>query len=80
MVARGYWRRQDDDPCLHPNIPASSGHRGDIATYLYYAGPIRGPGPATDTWDGWNLPATRGWFAFVQWQALDSYWRVDQVA
>ncbi len=80
MVARGYWRRQDDDPRLHPNIPASSGHRGDIATYIRYAGPIRGTGATTAAWEGWDLPATRGWFAFVQWQALDSYWRVDQVA
>jgi uncharacterized protein (DUF1501 family) len=80
MVARGYWRRQDNDAVLHPNIPASSGHREDITTYIHYAGEIRGAGAPSGEWIGWDQPATRGWFAFVQWQALDSYWRVDQVA
>ena len=80
MVARGYWRRQDDNPALYPNVPASSGHREDIATYVNYAGPIRGTGAPESAWEGWDQAATRGWFAFVQWQALDSYWRVDQVA
>ena len=28
---------------------------------------------------GWDQPATRGWFAQVLWQALDSHWGVDRV-
>ena len=80
MVARGYWRAQPDDRALHPNVPASSGHREDIATYSAYAGAIRGTTAPGQPWEGWDQAATRGWFAFVQWQALDSYWRVDGVA
>ena len=37
MVAKGYWQAQADDDALFPNIPASSGHRGDLATYVHYA-------------------------------------------
>jgi subtilisin family serine protease len=72
MVAQGYWQPQPDDPALYPNVPASSGHRADLATYVFYAGAVPGTEPTAD-WDGWGQPATRAWFALAQWQALQSY-------
>ena len=69
---------QPDDPALCPNVPAGSGHRGDVLTYYRNAGAIPGTDP-TASWQGWATPATRGWFALAEWRALDSYWGVDRV-
>ena len=78
MVTKGYWQQQPDNPNLYTNVPASSGHRSDIATFVYYAGalpdyPTNGPFPV------WNQPATRSWFSRALYQALDSYFGVDRV-
>jgi hypothetical protein len=78
MVAKGYWQAQPDDPALYPDVPAASGHRADLATYTFYAGAAPGTEPAAG-WGGWAQPATRGWFALAQWQALDSHFGVDRV-
>ena len=81
MVAKGYWQYQPDNPALYPNVPATSGHRVDLATYVAHAGALPGT-DATAPWGGgtgWDQPATRGWFAAVLWQALDSHWGVDRV-
>jgi hypothetical protein len=72
MVTQGYWVQQPDNPALYPNVPASSGHREDLATFVYYAGAVPGTN-ATANWDGWNRPSTRAWFAQALWQALGSY-------
>src|SRR5262249_37879956 len=73
MVARGYWTTQADDSTLYPNVPSSSGHRQDLATYYHYAGLVQGTASATGSFAGYDQPATRAWFAFVLWQALTSY-------
>ena len=77
MVAKGYWTPAEDAG-LYANVPATSGHRGDLATYYANAGAIPGTDPAAG-WAGWDQPSTRGWFALAEWQALDSYWGVDRV-
>ena len=59
-------------------MPASSGHREDLATYVHYAGAIYGTAP-TEPWAAWDWHATRGWFAQALWQALDSYFGDDRV-
>ena len=79
MVAKGYWQAQPDDPALYPNVPAASGHRADIATFVYYAGPLPGAPDTTAAWGGWNQPASRAWFAQALWQALNSYFAADRV-
>jgi hypothetical protein len=74
MVARGYWAAAtSDDPTIYPNVPASSGHRLDLVTFVRNAGPIPDR-PATNgaLWTDWDGPASRGWFARVLWQALDA--------
>ncbi len=70
MVRRGLWAWQPDDAALFPAIPASSGHRVDLATYAHYVGSPPDTDP-TGAWASWDTPATRGWFARALWQALD---------
>lgn len=72
MIAKGYWQAQPDDGALFPNLPASSGHRGDLATYVHYAA-LPPDTSAGANWDTWNRPTSRAWFARTLWQALDSY-------
>jgi subtilisin family serine protease len=70
MVRRALWAWQPDDATLFPAIPASSGHRVDLATYAHYVGSPPDTDP-TGAWASWDTPATRGWFARALWQALD---------
>ncbi len=72
MIAKGYWQAQADDAALFPNIPASSGHRGDLATYVHYAA-LPPDTSARADWATWNRSASRAWFARTLWQALESY-------
>jgi hypothetical protein len=72
MVAAGYWEPQPDDPRLYPNVPAASGHRADLVTYVRASGPLPGAAAVNADWTGWDGPATRGWFALAEYQALRS--------
>jgi len=69
MVAKGYWAQQPENPALYTDVPVSSGHRGDLATYVHYVGglPDVGAGASFTTWD---QSSTRGWFARTLWDAL----------
>ncbi len=78
MVTKGYWQQRSDNPNLYPNVPASSGHRPDIATFVYYAGALPDY-PTNGSFPVWNQPATRAWFSRALYQALDSYFGVDRV-
>jgi alpha-tubulin suppressor-like RCC1 family protein len=79
MVAKGYWQMQPDAPSWYPNVPADSGHRQDIATYVHYAGTLPGTKLRVQDWVGYDQPATRGWFAEAEWRALNSYFGLDRV-
>jgi len=70
MVARGRWVQQPDNPGVYPNVPVTSGHRADLATYATYVGLVPGTSAASQGWGDWDQPATRGWFAEALWQAL----------
>jgi hypothetical protein len=74
FVARGWWAPQPDDPALYPGVPASSGARGDLATFVHYAGPLPDTAATDADWPDWFTPATRAWFALALQQAIDSYW------
>ncbi len=76
MIAKGYWTAQPDDPALYPNVPAASGHRQDLATFVRYAGALPGTA-ANGAWADWDRAATRGWFARVLWQSLNSHFTTD---
>lgn len=77
MIAKGYWARQPDNPSLYTNVPAGGTQRSDLATYVYYAGPVPGR-PTSGPFTGYDQPASRSFFAQAEWQALDSYLRVDR--
>ncbi len=79
MVNKGHWSFQPDNGTLYPNVPPGSGHRQDLATYVHYAGVVRGTAGATAPFDGWDQASSRAYFAFALWQALDSYFSVDRV-
>jgi hypothetical protein len=79
MVDQGHWQAQPDDGTVYPDVPAASGHRQDLATYVHYAGAVRGADNPTGPFAGWDQPASRAWFAFALWQALDSHFSVDRV-
>lgn len=73
MVAKGYWQTQPDNPAIYPGVPASSGHRADIATYVHYVGLLPGTSSTTAQWTTWSQPALRSWFAEAEWRALNDY-------
>jgi spore coat protein A len=79
MAAKGYWVEQPDNAAIYPNVPSSSGHREDLATFVHYAGAVRGTAAPTDGFDGWAQAASRAWFSFSLWQALDSFFGADRV-
>jgi hypothetical protein len=70
MVATGAWAAQPDNATIYPNVPASSGHRADLATYVGYVGPLPGTAATNQDWAGWDQPSTRAWFAQALWLAI----------
>ena len=78
MVDQGYWTMPPDVNGLYPNVAAASGHRQDVVTYVHYAGAMRGASDVAAPFAGWDAPASRAWFAFALWQAVDSYFSVDR--
>jgi hypothetical protein len=78
MMSQGYWQLQPDDAKVYSNVPGTSGHRQDLVTYTHYAGAVRGTAGTAASFEGWNAPASRAWFAFTFWQALSSYFGVDR--
>lgn len=75
MVTLGYWTMQPDDPAVYPNVPGGSGHRQDLVTFAHFAGPVPGTTSTGQALPGWDQPATRAWFAQMQWLAIQ--WRED---
>jgi len=71
MVEKGYWQFQPDNGALYTNVPASSGHRVDLATYVHYVGGLPDVGSGA-SFPGWDQPSTRGWFARALWAALQT--------
>jgi subtilisin family serine protease len=69
MVAKGYWIQQPANPALYTDVPATSGHRADLATYVHYVGGLPDVG-AGASFPDWDKSSTRGWFALTLWAAL----------
>lgn len=70
MIAQGAWQQQADDGVSYPNVPASSGHRADLSTYVHYIGAVPGTSNTVQPWPVWEQPSTRGWFAQALWLAI----------
>ncbi|MGN6673934.1 MAG: choice-of-anchor Q domain-containing protein [Thermomicrobiales bacterium] len=85
FVTRGftslnYWQAAtQDNPSIYPNVPAESGHRLDLITYVNNTQATGGipDRPANQNWADWNTPATRGWFVEVLWRAYKAYWSTN---
>jgi CSLREA domain-containing protein len=85
LIARGfasqnYWLvATQDDPSIYPNVPADSGHRLDLITYVNNTQATGGipDRPADQDWTDWNTPASRGWFVEVLWRAYKAYWSTN---
>jgi len=69
-VTKGYWASQPDNGAIYPNVPASSGNRGDLVTYADYTGAVPGTGSPYSNWGDWSVNAPRSWFAQAEWQAF----------
>lgn len=78
MVTKGY-RAFQADTGVYSNVPSESGHRIDLATYVYYVGPV--PGTDNIGADRTNYAdfAPRNWFAEALWRALKSYFHLNRV-
>ncbi len=73
MVEKGYWQNQPGAAQPYTGVPAVFAPY--VATFAYYT---QGAGnlPAVPG-NNWSAQATRGWFAQVLWQALNTYWATD---
>ncbi len=69
MVKKGYWQGHAADANPFPNVPASSGHVADLATFVSYVGAPPGATAGSD-WAAWSSAATRGWFAQAEWRVV----------
>ena len=75
---RGFNRQP---PTCHELPPPASGHRQNLATYVYYAGAVPGT-VANAPWDGpggWDQPTSRSYSARVLWQAYGSYFSTNHI-
>lgn len=76
MIEKGYWQPHLDDGTAYPNVPGSSGHRDDIATYLFYVKSLPDFPNTSGDFNAWDQPSTRAWFARALWTALQSHFNV----
>jgi hypothetical protein len=50
MVTKGFWIQESrEDGTMYPNVPANSGHRLDLATWVKYVGLVPGTTSLTPT-------------------------------
>jgi hypothetical protein len=76
-----------DDPSQFTNVPASTGARLDLLTYLHYVQPYTDANglpllptlSGTNQFPGHDQPATRGYIAQVIWQAYAAYWGTNHL-
>lgn len=72
-----------DDPTVYPGVPASSGHRLDLVTYVTNAGLVPGTSAKTDPYNdpatGYAANASRGFVAQTLWQAYSYYYSINRI-
>jgi hypothetical protein len=72
-----------DDPTIYPGVPADSGHRLDLDTYVTNAGLVPGTASTADPYDdpatGYAANASRGFVAQTLWQAYQYYYGTNRV-
>ncbi len=79
FVAKGYWIQETTDlPGIYANVPASSGARLDLVTFVKNAGDAPGL-PSTGAFTGYDQAATRGFFARALFQAYSAYFGINRI-
>jgi CSLREA domain-containing protein len=72
-----------DDPTVYPGVPAGSGHRLDLVTYVTNAGLVPGTAAKTDPYNdpatGYAANASRAFVAQTLWQAYSYYYSINRI-
>jgi len=78
FVAKGYWVQETTDTNVYANVPASTGERLDLVTFVKYAGDLPGL-PSSGAFTGYDQAATRGFFARALFQAYSAYFSLNRI-
>ena len=79
FVAKGYWVQETTDvPTIYPNVPASTGARLDLVTFVKNAGDLPSL-PSNGAFTGYDQAATRGFFARALFQAYSAYFSINRI-
>jgi len=78
FVAKGYWVQETTDTGIYANVPASTGERLDLVTYVKNAGDLPGL-PSSGAFTGYDQAATRGFFARALFQAYSAYFSINRI-
>ena len=72
-----------DDPTVYPGVPASSGHRLDLVTFVTNAGLVPGTSAKTNPYNdpatGYAANASRAFVAQTLWQAYSFYYSINRI-
>ena len=78
FVAKGYWVQETTDTGIYANVPASTGERLDLVTFVKNAGDLPGL-PSGGAFTGYDQAATRGFFARALFQAYSAYFGLNRI-
>ena len=78
FVSKGYWVQATMDTGIYPNVPAATGQRLDLVTFVNNAGDLPGL-PSSGKYTDYDQPATRAFAAQLLWQAYDAYFSVNRI-
>jgi len=78
FVAKGFWVKATVDTGVYANVPASSGARLDLVTFVNNAGALPGL-PTSGNFTTFDQSATRAFAAQVLFQAYNAYYSVNRV-
>lgn len=78
FVAKGYWVQETTDTGIYSNVPANTGERLDLVTFVKNAGDLPGL-PSSGAFTGYDQAATRGFFARALFQAYSVYFGLNRI-
>lgn len=78
FVAKGYWTQATVDTNIYANVPAATGQRLDLVTFVNNAGDLPGL-VSTGNFTGYDQAGTRAFAAQVLWQAYASYFSINRI-
>lgn len=78
MVSKGYWVKATTDTGVYANVPASTGARLDLVTFVNNAGDLPGM-PSAGAFTDYEKEGSRGFAAMVIFQAYNAYFSVNRI-